>query len=121
MARLLFSLRGVPEDEAAEIRTLLNSHSVDYYETDAGNWGISMPALWVHDDETHAVARQLLDDYQHNRFIQQRAYYEQQKKLGRQRTIWHILLEKPVQVILSLAFITFIIYLSFRLVEDLSL
>ncbi len=121
MAKLLFSLRGVPEDEAEEVRELLNSHAVDYYETDAGNWGISMPALWVHDDETYAIARRLLDEYQHRRFIQQRAYYEQQKRLGRQRTCWHLLPERPLQVILSLGFIAFIVYLSFRLIEDLGL
>ncbi len=121
MVKLLFSLRGVPEDEAAEVRELLDSHAVDYYETDAGNWGISMPALWVHDDETFVIARRLLDDYQHHRFVQQRAYYQQQKKLGRQRTWWHTLLERPLQVILSLGFIAFIVYLSFRLIEDLGL
>ena len=121
MTKLLFSLRGVPEDEAEEVRQVLNDHAIDYYETDAGNWGISMPALWVRDEETFVIARRLLDDYQQQRFIQQRSLYEQQKRLGKQRTLLHILLERPIQALLSLTFIAVIIYLSFRMIEDLGL
>ncbi len=121
MTKLLFSLRGVPADEAQEVRDLLNSHEIDFYETDAGNWGISMPALWVNDEQTYVIARRLLDDYQQQRFIQQRALYEQQKKLGQQRKLTHILLERPIQTILSLGFIAFIIYISFRLLKEIGL
>ena len=45
MAKLLFNLRNVPEDEADEVRQLLTTHGVDWYETRPGPWGISTGAL----------------------------------------------------------------------------
>ena len=45
MAKLLFNLRNVPDDEADEVRDLLTAHGVDWYETRPGNWGISTGAL----------------------------------------------------------------------------
>ena len=38
----LFNLRGVPEDEAEDIRQLLDEHEIEFYETSAGNWGVSL-------------------------------------------------------------------------------
>jgi len=60
----VFRLRNVPDDEAQEIRNLLESNSIDYYETPAGNWGISMPAIWLHDDAQTEEAKRLIDEYQ---------------------------------------------------------
>lgn len=53
MSKLLFKLRGVPDDEADEIRALLAEKQIEYYETSAGNWGISLPALWLQDDSRY--------------------------------------------------------------------
>lgn len=60
-------MRDVPEDEAEEVRTLLNSHDIEYFETFAGNWGISMPALWIKEVEEFDRARELIDRYQAQR------------------------------------------------------
>ena len=38
MAKLLFKLNGVSEEEANEIRELLDEHDVDYYERHSGRW-----------------------------------------------------------------------------------
>ena len=51
MSLLLFSLRGVPEDEAEEVRELLTSNRIEFYETSAGLWGTSTPALWLLQEE----------------------------------------------------------------------
>ena len=40
-------MRHVPEDEAQEVRELLASNKIEFFETFAGNWGVSMPALWL--------------------------------------------------------------------------
>ncbi len=82
MSTLLFSLRGVPEDEANEIRILLTENNIDYYETSAGNWGISMPALWLVNNAKLNEAKQLLYDYHQQRAIRQREIYKQLKKEG---------------------------------------
>ena len=47
MSKLLFKMRHVPEDEGREVRELLTSNKIEFFETFAGNWGVSMPALWL--------------------------------------------------------------------------
>ena len=39
MATLLFRLRHVPDDEADDVRALLEENGIDFYETTPGNWG----------------------------------------------------------------------------------
>jgi len=45
MSKILFRLNGVSDDEAEEVRELLASNNIDFYETSPGNWGVSMPAI----------------------------------------------------------------------------
>ena len=108
----LFNMRGVPEDEADEIRALLTSHDIDYYETPAGNWGFSVPAIWLKDADQQPRARALLDQYQRERAIRMRSEYAQLKKEGRQRRVMDLILEDPVRVILYVAAIVAVIYFS---------
>jgi len=67
MAHLIFRLRNVPEDEAEDVRRLLESSHIEFYETGAGNWGISMPGFWLQDNNDAARARVLIEDYQQKR------------------------------------------------------
>ncbi|HET6397150.1 MAG TPA: DUF6164 family protein, partial [Pseudoxanthomonas sp.] len=41
MPKLLFPLRNVPQEEAAEVRALLDEAGLDWYETRPGPFGIS--------------------------------------------------------------------------------
>lgn len=73
MAILLFRLNGVPEDEAEEMRALLHGHAIEFYETSAGRWGISMAGLWLRDDSSQLEqAQALLNAYQLERTRQAR-------------------------------------------------
>lgn len=121
MATLLFRLTGVPEDEADEIHELLRSHGIDYYETSAGNWGISMPALWLIKDEDLFKARQLLEEYQHQRLITQREKYLQLKKTGANVSVLSSIKERPLRFILYLSAILFILYISIKIVFEFGL
>src|SRR4030065_1675214 len=56
---LLFKLNGVPDDEAEDIRALLNRNGIDYYETPAGNWAESVPAIGLNDATYHLQPRLL--------------------------------------------------------------
>lgn len=67
MATLLMNLRHVPDDEADEVRDLLDAHEVSYYETPPHRWGISMGGIWLHDDDRLDEVRALLADYQTRR------------------------------------------------------
>lgn len=121
MAILLFSLRGIPEDEAYEVRELLTEHQIDFYETSAGNWGISMPALWLRDHSELEKARQLLNAYQQQRYAEQHEIYLQLKRTGRHKTLRRAFTEKPLLYGLSVLTMLLIIYASIKLVLELGL
>lgn len=121
MAILLFSLRHVPDDESADIRELLEENQIDFYETNAGNWGISMPAIWLRDKQQHEQARHLIDDYQKQRQIVIRAEYARMKQTGEAPTFLKNLWHNPAQTILFIAAIAMVIYISIKLVFEIGL
>lgn len=112
MAIQLLILRNVPDDEADEIRELLKSRAIDFYETPAGNWGISMPAIWLNNEYQLEEARALIENYQQERFARAREQYDHLKKQGKQRTIIDELRENPVRLIVYLAIAGVILYFS---------
>ena len=73
MAKLLFNLRNVPDDEAGDVRALLDTLGVEWYETQAGAFGISAAGLWLRQAEDWPRARQALDVYQAQRREQAQA------------------------------------------------
>lgn len=112
MAKLLFRLRHVPDDEAADVRELLTAHNIAFYETSAGNWGISMPGLWLHHDADYPQARSLLDDYQTQRQQRMRAQYEADRAAGTADTMFTVLRREPAKVIGYLIVITAVAAIS---------
>jgi hypothetical protein len=100
---------------------LLRSNGIDYYETSAGNWGISMPALWLIKDEDLFKARRLLEEYQHQRLITQREKYLQLKKTGVNISLISSIKERPLRFIVYLAAILFILYVSIKMVFEFGL
>ena len=112
MSRLLIKLRDAPDDEIQEIRSLLHENRIDYYETQAGPWGISAPGIWLGDDSQYDRAKALIDDYQEDRFREKRAEYERLRRTGQHRTFLQNLLEHPVQVVLYSLIVGLILYFS---------
>jgi hypothetical protein len=121
MSILLFSLRGVPDDEADEVRELFTEQDIDFYETPAGNWGVSMPALWLRDEAELARAQSLLNSYQQQRFISQRERYLHAKKIGQHKTLWQAFIEKPLLYSVYFLAIGLVIYASIRLLFEFGL
>ena len=64
MAKLIFKLKSVSYDEADDIKNLLTENKIEFYESPAGNWEISMHALWLSDEGQYTQAKQLIDEYQ---------------------------------------------------------
>lgn len=120
MAQLLFSLRGVPEDEAWDIRELLDAHEIDYYETSAGNWGISTPALWLRDERQLQEAQRLIAAYQQQRAETQRALYQQLKAAGEHKTLFRAFKENPLQFLMYLGLIYMVLYFSIKFILDMN-
>ena len=112
MPTLLFRLSGVPEDEVGEVRELLKAHSIDFYETDAGRWGISVAAIWLKDEAQLAKARDLLDEYQRERGERMRAAYEAKRRSGELETTASRFIRDPIRFILYLLGILLVLYLT---------
>jgi hypothetical protein len=112
MSVKVFSLKDVPEDEAIEVRDLLTAHQLAFFETPAGNWGISAPAIWINDAQHAARARSLIDVYQQERVQRIRAEYAQLKQLGQQRTWIDVIRDHPVRFMVYVAVIALVLYFS---------
>lgn len=118
MARIIFILRGVPEEEAEEIRSLLLDNHLDYYETSSGNWGISMPALWIKNEADFPRAESLLNQFHQERERQQKEKYIALKKAGQNKTIVDEFVQRPIRFIFYVGMIIFFLYVSIKLVLE---
>jgi len=112
MAKLLFKLNSVPDDEADDIREVLDNAQIDYYETSAGNWGLSFAAIWLKDEQQFDQARALLDEYQQRRY--QRVIEERETLIanGQQTTWWQAFKHHPIKVTAVVIFVAAVLYLS---------
>ena len=114
MSVLLFKLRGVADDEADEVRSLLAEHDIAFYETNNGRWGIGYAAIWLHDDTCFEQGKALIKDYQIKRYAQAREQYETLVAEGTEPTVWKTIKARPLQVLL--AFVAMVIVAMFALV-----
>lgn len=121
MSQLLFSLRGVPDDEADEVRELLKEEGIDFYETPPGNWGISMPALWLINTDEQEKAQTVLNAYQERRYQEQHALYLELKQKGEHKTLFKSIKERPLLFLALLVMMGFIGYVSLKWLFDLGL
>jgi hypothetical protein len=111
MPHHLMNLRHVPDDEADEIRDLLETHNVRYYETPPSRWGISMGGFWVHDDEEAERARILLEQYQSERLARQREDFAARSLRG-ETGFWYHFRQRPVSVLAAVLAVAAIAALS---------
>lgn len=64
MAKLLFKLNSVTDEEADFVRARLDEAEINYYETTKGRFGISLAGIWVRNEDDYPAAREKLDDIQ---------------------------------------------------------
>ena len=114
MPELLFRLNHVPEDEAEDIRDLLNAHGIDFYETSAGKWGFSVAAIWLRDEDMpyFEQARALIDDYQRQRVERVREEYRKQREQGMRPGLWRSIRSHPLRYLVVFALLAFMVYVS---------
>jgi len=112
MAKLIFKLKSVSYDEADDIKNLLTENKIAFYESPAGNWEISMHALWLNDEAQYTQAKQLIDEYQVKRSQHIRLETQQKIDQGEYETFIQRLFNKPIQFFITLAIIIFILYFS---------
>jgi hypothetical protein len=109
MSKLIFRMRDVPIDEADEVRALLDSKNIDYFETFGGNWGISMPALWVKDPAKFKEARTLIDQYQKQRLFSLNLDTSEESKV---KTLLESFKDRPVQFVAYWFLIAIVLFIS---------
>lgn len=104
MAKKLYALRNVPEDEIDEMRAVLREHDIDFHETDAGFFGIATAALWINEPLQFDQAKQLIDDYQLQRYQHARNEYETMKAKGAQPRFTDFFRAEPGKIITYILF-----------------
>lgn len=110
----LYSLRHVPDDEARELRDLLDSHHIDYYESEPGNWGISAGAFWLRSEDQLQQARDLIDEYQRHRTEQAQQEYRRLQQEGKLPTFIDNFKQRPLQLLFYIAAILVILYFTLK-------
>ncbi|KRA74116.1 hypothetical protein ASD78_11440 [Lysobacter sp. Root667] len=103
MSKLLLNLRQVPEDEAADVRALLDAHRIEFYETRPSRWGISYGGIWIAYDRDEAAARALMAEYQGERQARARAEHDAALRDGSAETFVDVLRREPLRVLAIVA------------------
>ena len=99
MAKLLLNLRDVPDDEADDVRALLEENGIAFYETRPSLWGVSAGGIWVKTPEQAQAAAPILASYQQTRGEAARAQRALELSEGRARSTWQGIREKPLQAV----------------------
>ncbi len=110
MSVMLFRLRGVAEDEAEDLRQILADNDIDFYETPADRWGVSMPGLWLRDESRLEQARSLIEQYQIDRSARVRHEHEQLRQQGKAETFFRRLKENPFMIVIYIIMLAFVLY-----------
>lgn len=112
MAHLLFRLRYVTDEEALEVRQLLDDQGFDTYETQAGVFRLGVDAIWLRDERQREAADAALAVYQAERLARVRHEHAEALSRGEAATLWRRLAAHPVQVILVMVAVVMIALLT---------
>ena len=102
MAKLLLNLRNVPDDEADDMRAMLDAHRIGFYETPPSGWGLFAGGIFVERNADIAEAKRLMADYQAQRSARVRAEHAAAKRDGTAETFRTVLREQPLRVVLTI-------------------
>lgn len=102
MARLLLNLRNVPDDEADEVRAMLDAHRIVFYETPSTAWGLFAGGIFVKENEDIAEAKRVMAEYQAGRSARARAEHAAARRDGTAETFRTVLREQPMRVVLTI-------------------
>lgn len=109
MSKLLLNLRHVPDDEADDVRAMLEENGIAFYETEPSIWGISAGGIFVTEEADMVEARRLMAIYQDRRGARARADYAAARHAGTVETFWTVLRAEPGRVALTVLAILFLL------------
>ena len=99
MSKLLLNLRNVPDDEADDVRAMLEKQKISFYETTPSRWGVSAGGIWVTEDQDIAAAKLAMADYQQQRGARARDEYAAAKRAGTAETFGSVVRAQPLRVV----------------------
>ncbi|WP_447554969.1 DUF6164 family protein [Vreelandella sp. EE22] len=112
MAHLLFRLRHVTDEEAMEVRALLDANGFETYETQAGVFRLGVDAIWLRHDAEREAAEAVLAEYQQARQASERRAHEEALARGEAPTLWRRFMAHPLQVALTIVAVLLIALLT---------
>lgn len=112
MGRLIFRLKYVTDEEADEVRQLLDDNNIETYETAAGLFGTSVAGIWLKDNSQEQKARALLKDYGEQRSDRVRQELQNLREAGEVETFWQRCKSQPFRLLFAFAAITCILAFS---------
>ena len=112
MSYLVFKLNGVPEDEANDVRQLLDDAEIQFYETDSGRWGLGSAAIWMKDKEQLDNAKSLIDDYQTERYQRVKSEHDALAESGDRISRLEFFLSSPIRFSILLIFAGLLAYFT---------
>ncbi|MGB2336083.1 MAG: DUF6164 family protein [Alcanivorax sp.] len=112
MTTLLLNLRQVPDDEAEEVRTLLNEQQIPFYETTPSLWGISSGGIWLTNPQDRERAKGLMEGYQEQRTRRERERFEEARRDGTAPTLAGRLRDQPGRALGVLIAVTILILVT---------
>lgn len=111
MAKKLYPLRYVPDDEAEQMRILLREHEIDFHETSSGFLGVGTAAIWVNNAAQFDMARALISQYQEQRYQRAHGKYLERKATGEHTRFGDLYRKNPGRVITYLLMALFLMFL----------
>lgn len=102
MAKLLFKMYGVPEDEIEDVRALCEQYELEIYETEMGRWGIGIAAIWLRHNNQYDQAKEVLEEYQQQRFENAQESRREVEKLNLMQGLYVRFKQDPESFFLSL-------------------
>lgn len=111
MSVLIFRLNGVEDDEAADVRRLLDEQGLAYHETSGGFLGLGVAGLWLLDRDQQPAARAIIDRYQQERSARLAAEYAALRRAGKAETTLQRAARHPLRTLFYLAGAAAVLYL----------
>jgi len=104
MSYLIFKLNSVPEDEANEVRQLLDDADIPFYETDSGRWGLGYAAIWTKEKDILESAKNLIQEYQISRYKKVSEQHHKMEQAGEKISRFEFFLTSPIRFSLLIIF-----------------
>ncbi len=112
MSYLVFKLNSVPEGEADEIRQLLDTAEISFYETDSGRWGLGYAAIWMREDTQLESAKSLIKSYQNERYQRVKEEHEAIEESGDKISRLEYFFSSPIRYSLLIIFAGLLAYFT---------